>query len=43
MGLGDFRQRDDIGTAAHDRGEIVHPVLIERIDAHRDHVACFTP
>ena len=42
-GLGDFRQRDDIGTAAHDRGKIVHAVLIERIDADRDHAAGVTP
>ena len=29
-GLGDFRQRDDIRTAAHHSGEIVHAVLVER-------------
>jgi hypothetical protein len=35
--FGDFRQRHDIGTAAHHGGKIVHTVLLERVDANRDH------
>lgn len=41
--LGDLRQRDDIRMAAHHRGKIVHAVLLQRIDADRDHPALVAP
>ena len=42
-GLGDLRQRHDVGPAAHDRGEIIHAVELERIDADRGHGSRLAP
>jgi hypothetical protein len=36
MRLGDLWQRHDIRTAAHDGSEVIHAVLLQRIDAHRN-------
>ena len=42
-GLGDLRQCHDIWPAAHDRGEIVHAISIQRIDADCDDCARLAP
>ena len=36
MWLGDLRQRYDVGATAHDSSEVVHAILLQRVDTHRN-------
>ncbi len=38
-----FGYRDDIRTAAHHGSKVIHAVLVERVDADRDHHALVAP